>query len=60
MVIKERWAGFRFNDINNDLNKEDHDENSDNDEANVDTIYPENEVHIKLQEDMRQVLANRV
>ena len=58
MVIKERCAGFRFNDLNNDLNKEDHDENSDNDKANVDTIFPEYEVDIQLQEDTRQVLAN--
>ena len=42
------------------MNEEDHDENSDNDEANVDTIFPEDEVDIQLQEDMRQVLADRV
>ena len=60
MVIKERCTGFRFNDLNNNLNEEDHDDNSDNDEANVDTIFPEDEVDIQLQEDMRQVLADRV
>ena len=57
MVIKERCAGFRINDLKNYLNGEDHDENSDNDEANVDMIFPEDEVNIQLQEDMRQVLA---
>ena len=60
MAIKERCAGFKFNDLNNDLNEEDHDDNSDKDEANVDTIFPEDEVDIQLQEDMRQVLADRV
>ena len=60
MVIKEQCTGFRFNDLNNDLNEEDHDENSDNDEANVDTIFPEDEVEMQLQEDMRQVLSDRV
>ena len=60
MVIKEWCAGFRFNDIKNDLKEEDHDDNSDNDEANVDTIFPKDEVDIQLQEDMRQVLADRV
>ena len=60
MVIKERCAGFRFNYLTNDLNEEDHDDNSDNDEANVDTIFPKDEVEIQLQEDMRQVLADRV
>ena len=60
MVIKEWCAGFRFNDIKNDLKEEDHDDNSDNNEANVDTIFPKDEVDIQLQEDMRQVLADRV
>ena len=60
MVIKERCAGFRFNDLNNDFNKEDHDKNSDNHKANVHTIFPKDEVYIQLQEDMRQVLADRV
>ena len=60
MVIKERCAGFRFNDLTNDLNKEDHDDNSDNDEENVDTIFPKDELDIQLQEYMRQVLADRV
>ena len=42
------------------MNEEDHDDNSDNDEANVDTIFPDDEVDIQLQEDTRQVLADRV
>ena len=42
------------------MNEEDHDDNSDNDEENVDVIFPEDEVDIQLQEDMRQVLADRV
>ena len=60
MVIKERCVGFRFNDLNNDFNKEDHDHNSDNHKANVHTIFPEDEVYIQLQEDIRQLLADRV
>ena len=60
MVIKERCAGFIFNYLTNDLNEEDHDDNSDNDEENVDTIFNEDEVDIQLQEDMRQVLADIV
>ena len=60
MVKKERCTVFIFNDLNNDLNKEDHDDNSDNYEANLDTIPPKDEVDIKLQVDMRQVLADRV
>ena len=60
MVIKERCAGFRFNDLNNDLNKEDYDDNSDNDEANVDMILTGDEVDIQFQEDMRQELADGV
>ena len=60
MVIKERCAGFRLNDLNRNLNKEYHGNNSDNDEANVDTMLPKDEVEIQLQEDIRQVLDDRV
>lgn len=60
MVRKEQWASFRFNNLNNDLNKEEDDDNSDNDDANVDMILPEDEVDTQLHKDMMQVLANRI
>lgn len=60
MITAERCAGFRFNDLNNDLDDEEDDDNSADDEEEVETIFPDDEINVNEEANMRQVLANRV
>ena len=58
MVINERCACFRFNDLNNDLNEEDYDGNSDNDEANVSVSIEQLTKYMELRNDLKTNINN--